>query len=330
MNEQENNILTEYLDFLHSQGVKTTGHKCSVGIFFRYIDSCGLDFQRLRIAEAQDFQVYLTTKPGKGGKTYSAVTVSTITDRVRRFYDYLRTRGLIHGNPFREIQNVRRARALPRNILSEEKMNKFLRHLREFWKAGDLNERRKLYRAHVIAELMYSTGARINEVMKLTREDIDFNRSLVTVKDDKTRKPRQCILNEYAAKVLWIYIDDMREYILWNTRRKDDSLLFGAGNSLLIWLNAVLNRESNRLGLGRFTSHHFRHAVGYHLLRAGCDIRYIKEILGHEDLGTTQIYTKVDKLDLRNIIDKFHPRKIKPPLSSGHLPLDKGETVTGL
>ena len=58
------------------------------------------------------------------------------------------------------------------------------------------------------------------------------------------------------------------------------------------------------------TTHHFRHAVGFHLLRAGCDIRYIKEILGHEELGTTQIYTKVDKLDLKKVIDEFHPRKL--------------------
>ena len=76
----------------------------------------------------------------------------------------------------------------------------------------------------------------------------------------------------------------------------------------MYWLNTILNKESKRLGFGHFSSHNFRHAVGYHLLRAGCDIRYIQSILGHKKLSSTQIYTRVDKEDLRRIIDKYHPR----------------------
>ena len=76
----------------------------------------------------------------------------------------------------------------------------------------------------------------------------------------------------------------------------------------MYWLNTFLNKESERLGFGKFSSHNFRHAVGYHLLKNGCDIRHIQSILGHKKLSSTQIYTKVDKEDLRSVIDKYHPR----------------------
>ena len=308
MNERQETIVAEYLSELGKQGVRIASHKSPLGIFFEYASNTGLDFLRLTISEAQGFQAYLATRTNEGGKAhYSKATVSTIIDRLRRFYDFLKKKRIIHANPFREIQGMKRMKTLPRNILNESDMNRFLTHLRSFWKGATLFERRKLYRAHVIAELMYSTGARINEVMKITADDVDFTRGLVSVKDDKTGKSRQCMLNEYASRVLRIYMDDMRSFIL---SGKANGLLFGAGPSLVVWLNAVLTRESVKLGLSKVTSHHFRHAVGFHLLRAGCDIRYIKEILGHEELGTTQVYTKVDKLDLRNIIDRFHPRKM--------------------
>lgn len=311
MTELQQRIMNDYLAGLSACRVRTSSHKSPITIFFNWVNESGHDFLRLRIAEAQEFQLHLATKTNDDGSVhYSKVTVSTMVDRVRRFYDYLRKRKLIHSNPFNEIQVIKRKKALPKNILNEEQMSLFLRHFREFWKAENLIESRKLYRAHILAEFMYSTGARINEVMKIKREDIDFLRGTVKVYDDKTGKSRECILNEYASKVLRIFIDDMREYALVENVRRSGAL-FGAGPSLVIWLNGVLTAESLKLGLPKVTTHHFRHAVGFHLLRAGCDIRYIKEILGHEELGTTQIYTKVDKLDLKSVIDEFHPRRLK-------------------
>jgi len=312
MAELQQRIMNDYLAELEKSRVRTTPHKSPLTAFFQWVNDRGLDFLRLRIIDAQEFQLYLATKTNDDGSVhYNKVTVSTMVDRVRRFYDYLRKKKLIHGNPFNEIQAIKRKKAIPKNILNEEQMSLFLRHLREFNKAGNLFDRRKLYRTHVLAEFMYSTGARINEVMKIKREDIDFMRNTVTVFDDKTGKSRECILNEYAAKALRLYVEEMRGYVLVANHARKGDPLFGAGTGLVVWLNDVLTEESAKLGLPKVTTHHFRHAVGFHLLRAGCDIRYIKEILGHEELGTTQIYTKVDKLDLKSVIDEFHPRKMR-------------------
>lgn len=315
--EQQRQVLQTYLTQLAENRIRATSHKTPMLAFFHWANGRGLDFLRLRITDAQEFQQYLATITDEEGTVhYSMVTVSTMVDRVRRFYEYLRKKKLLHENPFSEIQTIKRKKTLPRNILHEEEMATFLRHLREFWKGRTLIERRQLYRAHVLGELMYSTGARINEVMKIKPADIDFLRSTVRVRDDKTGKSRECILNEYAGKVLRLYLDEMREYALVPNVWRGDAL-FGAEPSLVIWFNGILTKMSAKLGLPKVTTHHFRHALGFHLLRAGCDIRYIKEFLGHEELGTTQIYTKVEKGDLKNVIDQFHPRSLKKRVEEG-------------
>lgn len=314
MKAEHENILNEYLKELALQNRPFVKVKSNLKIFFTYIENASLNFLRLRILNAQDFQMYLTTATDETGNIrYSRGSTLNLIGSVTSFYDYLKKKKLITSNPFLEITRIRHGKSLPKNILNEEKMDKFLRHLRHFNQGKDLVARKNLYKAHVIAELMYSTGARINEIESLKPSDIDYIKGLVRIKDTKSGKYRDVILNEYASKVLSIYIS-MREYILFGKNNADMTLLFGSRLNLQVKLNYLLNAESKKLGLGKFTSHHFRHALGYHLLKNGCDIRYIQEILGHRALNTTQVYTRVDKEDLKNIIDEFHPRTLKPPV----------------
>jgi integrase/recombinase XerD len=311
MTEQQIKIIEEYIQELKQTNRSVKNPPYHLKHFFAYIDENDLEFLRLRVPEAQDFQLYLaTTTTEEGTPAYCKATISTMVGSLTTFYEYLRKRRLVPLNPFREIRKVKRMKGLPKNILNEEQMRVLLTRLKEFWRGANLHERRKLYKAHVAAELMYSTGARINEVTKLTVKDVDFSRNTVTVRDDKTGKSRECILNEYAASVVRIYIDEARAYVLFGKNGGDATLLFGSKTNLKMWLNAFLGEESKKLGFPKITTHHFRHAVGYHLLRAGCDIRYIQELLGHENLSTTEIYTKVDKEDLRGVLDRFHPRRL--------------------
>jgi integrase/recombinase XerD len=74
-------------------------------------------------------------------------------------------------------------------------------------------------------------------------------------------------------------------------------------------INKVLRNVAGELGLGPFTNRGFRHAFGYHFLRAGCDLRYIQKLLGHDCMRSTEVYTKVDKENLKEILDTYHPRR---------------------
>jgi integrase/recombinase XerD len=282
----------------------------SLRIFMAYLEERDLDYNLLKLKDAQEYQLWLTTLKNAAGKVrFSKRTIADLVGSMTSFYSFLRRKEVIYTNPFLEIDRVRANKSLPRNILNKEKMATLLTHLKRFDKGKTFVERRSLYKAHVIAELMYSTGARINEVSSLKPEDVDLGRGTVVLRDSKTKTTRQGFLNEMAKEVLRIYLQETREGMLKHSvNNPDNSYLFGGRARLAIWLNGLLNQQSQKLGLGTFTSHHFRHAVGYHLLKNGCDIRFIQEILGHKTLGTTQVYTKVDKEDLKKVIDRFHPR----------------------
>ena len=181
-------------------------------------------------------------------------------------------------------------------------------HLANYNNEKGLKNRISKYRVHVIAELMYSAGMRISEVAKLKVTDIDFIRGIVRIREGKGGIGRIAFLNECTQKVLMLYVNEMRE-LVFNEWNKRNDTLFGIKESCFEKaVNKELRKAGRKLNLGTFTSHGFRHALGFHLLRAECDIRKIQEILGHKSLKNTEIYTKVEKEDLRDVLDQYHPR----------------------
>jgi site-specific recombinase XerD len=248
----------------------------------------------------------------KGNPHYATLTVKAIISMVSRLYNYLKSSGKVYTNPFLGIKRIKTARKLPRNIPMEKEMDAILLDLSRFWEHKDVRERRQYYKAHVMAELMYATGMRMGEVLALKAEDVDFEAKTITVKQGKGGKERIAYLNDYAAMVLKIYAEEMKEVINMN---KKSATIFGIASQATVTdvLHKYLNVMCQKHGVGRFTSHNFRHTLGFHLLRRGCDLRYIQLILGHEDMNTTVIYTKVDKGDLRNELDAYHPRQMRRP-----------------
>jgi len=133
------------------------------------------------------------------------------------------------------------------------------------------------------------------------------------VREGKGGYQRVAFLNEFASEVLRLYVERVRTLALsqWNLRNTDR--LFAMGwEQFGKMMNGELARACASLGFPPMRSHGFRHAVGYHLLRAGCNIRHIQSILGHRRLRNTEVYTKVEKEDLKNVVDACHPRKWKP------------------
>jgi integrase/recombinase XerD len=161
-----------------------------------------------------------------------------------------------------------------------------------------------------MAELMYATGMRIGEVLRLTKDDIDFESSMIVVKGGKKEQQRIAYLNDYALKVVKIYVSEMKDVV---NVKKGSRRIFGVGSAgtMIQTFHKKLDAVCKKHGIERFTSHNFRHTLGFHLLRRGCDMRYIQLILGHKDMNTTTIYTKVEKGDLRCELDTYHPRRFR-------------------
>ena len=300
-------ISKEYENYLLASGMRTKGIRHSMSIYRRYLNETGLDILTADYRDAQNFQGYLVSQKDR----YQTSSILSIIGPLSAFYDYAQKRRITAANPFRLIDRVKAPHRIPGNIPDEKEMDALLTHLGRFTRGGNLREFKSAYKAHVLVELLYATGMRISEAAALKVGDVDLACRLVTVHDSKTKKERRAFLNEYSSHVLSIYINDLREKVLWMHNGADPALLFGSRVNLKTWLNSVLSEVCREMGREKVTSHIFRHAFGYHLLRAGCDIRKIQKFLGHERLNTTQVYTKVDTEALRNVLDRYHPRALK-------------------
>jgi site-specific recombinase XerD len=314
MTEEYRLIFEKYLEEEKQRGHTVqglAGLRSRVPKFFKYLIEKDLNMKQIRVKDACDYQAWLIQTGRLDGIKYSVSAINTYLTAATSFYSYLKRNNIVYSNPFLEVRKLRKEFRLPKNILKEKELNTFLTELSKFDNEPDLKNKITRFKVSVIAEVMYATGLRIAEVASLRVNDIDFTRGIINLVTGKGSYPRTCILNEYALNILRLYVQNMRDVVFseWN---KNNGSLFGTGYSNLDkMVNKVLRGVSVKLNYPVVTCHGFRHALGFHLLRSGCDIRYIQAILGHRALKSTEIYTKVEKEDLKDVLDKFHPRQYK-------------------
>ena len=279
---------------------------------FSYLEKCSLTVTAVGALEAMEYQGWLIRTGRADGNKYSSKTILAHIFAASSFYEFLRRRKMIATNPFKEIKKIRLEKSLPQGILKEKEMDEFLLKLSRWDEDANGQNQLTRYKTHIIAELQYATGIRISEAAALKVSDIDFDRGIVHVQEGKGGRERIAFLNSYISELLKIYIERIRHRIFTELNDKNRDLLFGVKRQGLgEVVNATLNRIAKELGHKKFTSHGFRHGLGYHLLRAGCSVRHIQAILGHKCLRSTEVYTKVDKEELKRVLDTHHPRKWK-------------------
>lgn len=303
MTEKEKGLVGAYLNWQKLSGLRSWQRIRSwLPVFFEWLRESELDWREVGLHKAQDFQTYLATKEKDGMVHYASRSVTGIIDTVKGFYRWAVDQGMVVSNPFLKIRRIKVEKTLPRYVPSLEEMSEQLDGIGRFWESGNLGDQRGRYKVHVVAEFLYATGMRIAELTKVEESDIDWVRGTVRIRNGKGSVERTAYLNEYAREVLRTYIDEMRELL---NRSKTVRGIFGLAYTECA--TAVLNPWFKKtFGM---TSHGFRHSVGTHLLKCGCDLRFIQMILGHEDLKTTSLYTKVSKETLRDQLDEYHPRR---------------------
>lgn len=279
-------------------------------IFLKWLEEEELLPDEVRVMQAMKYKNDMAKRVNRDGMEIKAGTLCNYIKAVRRFYKWLLEKEDVKTNPFLEIDYPRIPEHISRNVLTESQMNRLLERLKGFNKGGTKKETARLYVCHVLSEFMYSTGLRIEEVTNLKPSDINFISRYVYVRNGKGGKSRTAFLTEYAADVLKLYLEKGKEkadMILYGEKRK--TVFSGTNESVMQMLNERLRKICIELEIPVITSHGFRHSLGTHLLRGGCDMRHIQVILGHDKLSSTQIYTKVYADDLKNSIDKYHPRQ---------------------
>jgi integrase/recombinase XerC len=236
-------------------------------------------------------------------------TVHNRLKAARSLFRFLMDTETRKTNPFDEIAYPRMPEYMSRNILTEEQMGLLLEKLAKFDEEPTRQQRIRRYRCHVASEFLYATGMRISEMATLKKSNVDVVHRLVYVPYGKGQESRVAFLTGYSADVMKLYFSKGRKAVLGTYSRPSPTSLFGVHpQRLMALINAELRAVCKTLEIPVITTHGFRHSLGTHLLQQGCDMRHIQGILGHASLQSTQIYTRVNTEEIKQVLDKYHPR----------------------
>ena len=230
-------------------------------------------------------------------KNESSRTVAHYLTVINSFYEFCVNEGFISENPCNNIQAPKLPKKLP-NFLTEEEIDKLL----------DIKlETMYDYRNKAMLELLYATGVRITELVNLKITDIDLHNCFIRV-FGKGKKERIVPISDVAIKYLDIYINEYRNMILGSTI---SDYLFISNAKTNISRQAffkIIKKQCNLKGITKVVSPHvLRHSFATHMLKHGADLRIIQELLGHEDISTTQIYAHLVNEKLKSDYE-YHPR----------------------
>lgn len=225
-------------------------------------------------------------------------TVSRKIYAIRSFFSFLMKKGKLKENPFDFINTPKIDKKIPQ-ILTEKEMIMFLDSLSQenFFKL----------RNKACFELLYATGLRVSELTNLKFQDIDFTECVLRVMG-KGKKERIVPFNDKARDILLKYLDEAEikfkvknEFIFLNSRGEK---ITERSVERIVQKSYKEVMKSNK----RIYPHLFRHSFATHLLQRGANLRVIQELLGHENLSTTEKYTTLNYSDLLKVYKKFHPR----------------------
>ena len=221
-------------------------------------------------------------------------SISRKLSSIRGLYNYLVREDIVKDNYFNRINNPKKDKY--------EEANKIF----EVCKYDTpINQRNS-----VIIELLYATGIRVSELVNIKISDIDINERTIKVLG-KGSKERMVIFNNHTKKAIEIYLND--GYHEFNKLSSGYLILNKDGNKLSErYIRNIINKLVTKAGLDiKISPHTFRHTFATDMLEDGSDLMTVKELLGHESLNTTSIYTHVTNEQIRKVYEMAHPRAKK-------------------
>lgn len=260
--------------------------------FLAFLEASGKAVAR---AEAGDVTAYIIRRQVAG---VDPRTLAKVSSAVRAFFHFLVLEGRMTANPARLVDSPRTAMRIPRYLRTEE-IDRLLASCPEDHPRGR--------RDRALFELIYSCGLRVSEAVGLTVDRVSLDEGLVRVMGKGSRE-RLVPLGNRAKRDLTAYLADTRP-MLADARRPVNWLFLGRGGRKLsrktVWKN--FSQLCLQAGI-EAKVHTLRHSFATHLLQGGADLRAVQELLGHADIGTTQIYTHVSQEVLKRTHEEFHPR----------------------
>lgn len=229
---------------------------------------------------------------------YEKKSIARNISTLRSFFKYMLKEGKIKENPMVLIENPKLDKKLPKVLNTVE--------LEDILKIPDI-ETPLGQRDSCILEMIYSTGIRVGELVNVKLKDIDFSDRKIII-TGKGNKERIVLYGSVLSEKLNKYLNDGRKELL----KKPNDYLFLNHNGNKITTRGIELIIDKILKKGqidyKISPHTLRHTFATHMLNNGADLRTVQELLGHESLSTTQIYTHVSNERLRNVYLNTHPR----------------------
>jgi integrase/recombinase XerD len=232
-------------------------------------------------------------------KVLNARSQARLISGLKRFFDYLIFENIRENNPMALIESPKIGQKLP-EVLSLEEIDKLINCIDLTHPQGERNR--------AIIETLYACGLRVSELTNLKLSDLFFDEGFIKV-FGKGQKDRFVPINRNAIKFITLYKNEIRVHQEPKPGESDILFLNRRGKRLTrAMVFTIIKQLSRASNLQKTISPHtFRHSFATHLLENGADLRAIQQMLGHESIITTEIYTHLDKTHLKNVIDKFHP-----------------------
>lgn len=236
--------------------------------------------------------------------SFSTTTQSRIISGIKTFYKFLLMENEIQQSPAELLESPRTTRKLP-VFLTIEEIDKLVAVVDRSTPEGERNI--------TLLETLYSCGLRVSELVNLKITDLHFNEDYIKV-TGKGSKERLVPIGKTAKKLIKNYINKTRVHLPIKKTAVDHVFLNRRGGVLSrVMVFYIIKDLAAKAGIKKKLSPHtFRHSFATHLVEGGADLRAVQEMLGHESITTTEIYTHLDRQYLRDNILSYHPRnKVK-------------------
>ena len=287
-------LFLDYLEFEKNFSINTiVGYKKDINEFISFLDD-----KKITNPEYNDIREYLSYMYDK---KYKSKTIARHISSLKSFYKYLFRNEIIDNNPMVLISTPKLEKNLP-NYLNIDDIEILL-------KVSDRTTPLGLRNA-LILEMLYATGIRVSELVNIKIKDIDFNERRILILG-KGNKERIVLFGHTCEELLNDYINHSRSKLI---KINSDYLLINKNGTNLsdrairLILDDVVKKSCLKLNV---SPHTLRHTFATHLLNNGADLKTVQELLGHENISTTGIYTHVSNERLRKVYLESHPRAHK-------------------
>lgn len=290
-------LLSKFLNYLMYEkkysSLTISNYKRDIEYFFSFLqDKKITNIKNVKYNDIRNYLIHLHDHQ------YSKKTVSRYISSLRTFFKYLYIEGDICNNPMILVSSPKLDKRLPVFLYTND--------LEQLLNSPNLDN---IYgiRDSLILELLYSTGIRVSELVNIKLKDIHFDEKRIKILG-KGNKERYVLYGEICSQKLINYLNNSRE--TFNIKNSEFLLLGKNGTKLTTrFIEKIIKKYQQQANIKvKVTPHTLRHTFATHLLDGGADLKTVQELMGHESLSSTQVYTHITSERLRSVYLKTHPR----------------------